>query len=134
MTWLYQFCPKTFKTSVQLRIHNNVHTGFKPYTCKSCDQRFSRLHHRKTHLEKFGHIAGPVLKPEDHVDKRSRRTTNPHLSGVMMTYENQDYIDKTLYINDEMEQINSDQINKAIGVDCAEIIKNITLGSGDLDF
>ena len=27
-------CPKSFKTSVQKRIHINVHTGFKPYTCR----------------------------------------------------------------------------------------------------
>ena len=129
-----EICPKTFKTSVQLRIHKNVHTGFKPYTCKSCDQRFSRLHHRKTHLEKFGHIAGPVLKPEDHVDKRSRKSSNPTLPGVMMAYENQNGLDKTLYIDDDMEQINSDHLNKAIGVDCAEIIKNMTMGSSELDF
>jgi len=129
-----EICPKTFKTSVQLRIHKNVHTGFKPYTCKSCDQRFSRLHHRKTHLEKFGHIAGPVLKPEDHVDKRSRKSSNPTLPGVMMAYENQNGLDKTLYIDDDMEQINSDHLNKAIGVDCAEIIKNMTMGSTELDF
>ena len=50
------------------------------------------------------------------------------------TSESQNCIEKTLYIDDDMEQINSDQINKAIGVDCAEIIKNITLGSGELDF
>eukprot|EP00092_Neocalanus_flemingeri_P014012 GFUD01015115.1.p1 GENE.GFUD01015115.1~~GFUD01015115.1.p1 ORF type:complete len:447 (-),score=74.64 GFUD01015115.1:166-1506(-) len=124
-------CPKTFKTSVQKRIHHNVHTGFKPYTCKSCDQRFSRLHHRKTHLEKLGHIAGPVLKSEDHVDNRSVKTANV---DEIITFENQDYIDKSLFINDDLDKINSDQINKAIGVNCAEIIQNITLGNEDLHF
>ena len=111
-----------------------MHTGFKPYTCKSCDQRFSRLHHRKTHLEKFGHIAGPVLKPEDHVDNRSVKSNKEATIEDMITFENQEYIDKALFISDDMGQINSEQINKAIGVNCAEIIQNITLGNGDLDF
>jgi len=126
-------CPKTFKTSVQKRIHHNVHTGFKPYTCKSCDQKFSRLHHRKTHLEKLGHIAGPVLKPENHVDNRSVKSKIQTNNDVIM-FDNQDYIDKSLLINDEMEKIDSDQISKAIGVNCAEIIHNITLGNDDLGF
>ena len=50
-----EYCPRKFKTSVQRRIHHNVHTGFRPYTCTDCDARFSRLHHRKKHLEKLGH-------------------------------------------------------------------------------
>ena len=111
-----------------------MHTGFKPYTCKSGDQRFSRLYHSKTHLEKFGHIAGPVLKPEDHVDNRSIKSTTQATIGDVITLGNQEYIDKALFINDDMEQINSEQNNKAIGVNCAEIIQNITLGNGDLNF
>ena len=39
-----QYCPKKFKTSVQRRLHHNVHTGFKPYTCLNCDARFDHFH------------------------------------------------------------------------------------------
>ena len=52
----------------------------------------------------------------------------------MTTLGNQEYINKSLFVNDDMEQINTEQINKAIGVNCAEIIQNISLGNGDLDF
>ena len=115
-----QYCPKKFKTSVQRRLHHNVHTGFKPYTCLNCDARFSRLHHRKSHLEKLGHTAGPVLKPDDHVDCRSLRVASQEGKG-----------------GDEVvlgEPPTQEEISQAIGVNCAQIIHDITLGEEELDF
>ena len=115
-----QYCPKKFKTSVQRRLHHNVHTGFKPYTCLNCDARFSRLHHRKSHLEKVGHTAGPVLKPDDHVDCRSLRVASRDGKG-----------------GDEVvlgEPPTQEEISQAIGVNCAQIIHDITLGEEELDF
>ena len=109
-------CPKTFKTNVQLRQHRNTHTGFKPYTC-SCGARFSRLHHRKVHLDKLGHTPGPVLKPPDHVDQRTvaNRNANP-------TPQPQE---QTSYYS----QLSSEELKNEIGIDCGEIIENITIGS-----
>ena len=115
-----QYCPKKFKTSVQRRLHHNVHTGFKPYTCLNCDARFSRLHHRKSHLEKVGHTAGPVLKPDDHADCRSLRAASRDGKG-----------------GDEVvlgEPPTQEEISQAIGVNCAQIIHDITLGEEELDF
>ena len=114
-----QYCPKKFKTSVQRRIHHNVHTGFKPYTCLNCDARFSRLHHRKTHLEKLGHTAGPVLKPDDHVDCRSVRVAR--VEGK----EEEEVV---------LGEPTQEEISQAIGVNCAQIIQNITLGEEKLNF
>ena len=114
-----QYCPKKFKTSVQRRIHHNVHTGFKPYTCLNCDSRFSRLHHRKSHLEKVGHTAGPVLKPDDHVDCRSVR-----VARVEGKEEEEEVLGEPT----------QEEISQAIGVNCAQIIQNITLGEEELNF
>ena len=114
-----QYCPKKFKTSVQRRIHHNVHTGFKPYTCLNCDSRFSRLHHRKSHLEKLGHTAGPVLKPDDHVDCRSVR-----VARVEGKEEEEEVLGEPT----------QEEISQAIGVNCAQIIQNITLGEEELNF
>ena len=116
-----QYCPKKFKTSVQMRIHNNVHTGFRPYTCLNCDARFSRLHHRKTHLEKHGHTAGPVLKPDDHVDARSLRGAARRAGAVVEEAE-------------VLEEPSHEEISQAITVNCAEIIQNITIGAEELEF
>ena len=123
------FCPKSFKTNVQRRIHHNVHTGFKPYTCASCSLSFARLHHRKIHLEKFGHTAGPVLKPDDHVDYRSVKKQFVAESNDA----NEDDKEKLLVIvdnlDDDVRNINSEQLKQEIGVSCAEIIENITLST-----
>lgn len=129
-------CPKSFKTNVQRRIHQNVHTGFKPYTCATCDQRFARLHHRKIHLEKYNHSAGPVLKPPDYVDQRSVKR-NPAESQdaeeeeqiiIELTQEQgQDYLEQELAFD-------PDQLKHEIGVNCADIIKNITLSSEQIEF
>ena len=129
-------CPKSFKTNVQRRIHQNVHTGFKPYTCATCDKRFARLHHRKIHLEKYNHSAGPVLKPPDYVDQRSvrRNPAEPQDAEeeeqiiIELTQEQgQDYLEQELTFD-------PDQLKHEIGVNCADIIKNITLSSEQIEF
>ena len=43
------FCPKTFKTSVQLAGHKNTHT--KPFSCQICKRPFSSLYAVKNHME-----------------------------------------------------------------------------------
>jgi len=119
-------CPKSFKTSVQKRIHINVHTGFKPYTCSCCHLSFSRLHHRKTHLERTGHTAGPVLRPPDHQDLRC----GPRQAQERTEVQQQD----GFFAADVEAAINTEALTKAIGVNCAEIIQNITLTTEELDF
>ena len=128
-------CPKSFKTNVQRRIHQNVHTGFKPYTCATCDQRFARLHHRKIHLEKLNHSPGPVLKPPDYVDQRSVKRIPMESQAeqeeqiiIELTQEQgQDYLEQELTFDPE-------QLKHEIGVNCADIIKNITLSSEHMEF
>lgn len=133
-------CPKSFKTSVQRRIHRNVHTGFRPYTCQTCNQTFARLHHRKIHLEKSGHTAGPVLKPDDHVDYRKtrdpHRETETELEMEIVT-ETETVISQDLlsFVDSSQEILEaSEQLKREFGVNCAEIIENINFSSGVLDF
>ena len=118
-------CPKSFKTNVQLRQHRNTHTGFRPYTCASCDLSFSRLHHRKVHLDKLGHVVGPVLKPPDHVDQRKvpRRNNNNTKDDDILIAENHSY----LTVVDA--EYSSDVLKNEMGINCGEIIQNITIGS-----
>ena len=128
-------CPKSFKTNVQRRIHQNVHTGFKPYTCATCDQRFARLHHRKIHLEKHNHSPGPVLKPPDYVDQRSvkripgesQAEQEEQIIIELTQDQGQDYLEQDLTFDPE-------QLKHEIGVNCADIIKNITLSSEHIEF
>ena len=128
-------CPKSFKTNVQKRIHQNVHTGFKPYTCATCDQRFARLHHRKVHLIKYNHSPGPVLKPPDYIDQRSVKTRRdkseaeeePNIIIEFTQEQGQEYLDHEL-------KFDSEQLKHEIGVNCADIIKNIALSTEDIEF
>ena len=60
-----EYCPKKFKTSVQRRIHHNVHTGFRPYTCLTCEVRFSRLHHRKVRVLSTTHFGTTPVPPAE---------------------------------------------------------------------
>lgn len=43
------FCPKTFKTSVQLAGHKNSHT--KPFSCTECNRPFATLYAVRSHME-----------------------------------------------------------------------------------
>ena len=117
-------CPKSFRTSVQRRIHRNVHTGFRPYTCHSCDKSFARLHHRKIHLERTGHTPGPVLKPDDHVDYRSAKPTQQSVDAQDLF----GFVDQNQEILVDSERLKNDFVN------CAEIIENITFSNEVLDF
>lgn len=42
------YCPKSFKTSVQLAGHKNTHT--KPFSCNVCNRAFSSLYSAKNHM------------------------------------------------------------------------------------
>lgn len=73
----------------------------------------------QVHLEKLGHTAGPVLRPPDHVDKRSERGMADGTGG-----------------QEKRSQVSVIQEGgtQEIGVNCAEIIHNITLGGEELEF
>lgn len=43
------YCPKTFKTSVQLSGHKNSHT--KPFTCTECNRPFGSLYAVRAHMD-----------------------------------------------------------------------------------
>uniref|UniRef100_A0A1B0DLL6 C2H2-type domain-containing protein n=2 Tax=Phlebotomus papatasi TaxID=29031 RepID=A0A1B0DLL6_PHLPP len=43
------YCPKKFKTSVQLAGHKNSHT--KPFSCTECNRPFASLYSVKAHME-----------------------------------------------------------------------------------
>lgn len=43
------YCPKKFKTSVQLSGHKNSHT--KPFTCTECNRPFGSLYAVRAHME-----------------------------------------------------------------------------------
>ena len=45
-----KICGKSFKTSFNLRRHEAIHRGEKPYPCPVCDKRFSQQAHRKHHM------------------------------------------------------------------------------------
>ncbi|KAH3712289.1 zinc finger protein 236-like [Dreissena polymorpha] len=55
-------CGKGFESSGKLHLHEQLHTKFKPYSCKFCDQKFAkaaqRVEHEKTHngSEEVTHI------------------------------------------------------------------------------
>ena len=49
-----QFCNKAFQTSFNVKKHERIHTGEKPYACEICGRRFSEKGNMKTHH--FTHI------------------------------------------------------------------------------
>ena len=50
-----KYCEKKFQNPGNLRHHENVHTGDRPFPCKFCDKKFkdpSHLkHHERTHIK-----------------------------------------------------------------------------------
>ena len=44
-----QSCNKNFKDSKSLQIHNNSHTGEKPFKCKTCPKRYTDPSSRRRH-------------------------------------------------------------------------------------
>ena len=74
-----------------------------------------------------------MLKPDDHVDCRSMR---------MVDRGKVDKRDEVMRVGgrskqeDEvaLEEPTQEEISQAIGVNCAQIIQNITLGEEEMDF
>ena len=52
-----RFCPKTFSKTANLRQHEIIHTGEKPYKCDICGKAFNRkgnmIAHKVIHANVF---------------------------------------------------------------------------------
>lgn len=50
--YVCSYCPRTFEYNWQLKVHNRLHTGERPYACDHCGQRFIRKDYVQRHLIK----------------------------------------------------------------------------------
>ena len=49
------FCPKSFRNFNSKNVHERIHTGEKPYSCRICQKQFKRSHHLSSHLKCVDH-------------------------------------------------------------------------------
>ena len=64
------FCPKSFKTKIQLDIHESRHTGQGKYECSICGKRFPQKGEVKNHEQQHGEERGYTC---DHCGKSFAR-------------------------------------------------------------
>lgn len=69
-------CDRVFSRSDNLRTHQRLHSGEKPFDCKYCGQPFRWVGALRTHEAKHvrdGHVVGRKQKIERKQEKKNRR-------------------------------------------------------------